>query len=43
MKECNVKEMVDNLISTYVKFYFGYFKPVDEQKSLVIFSSPFHF
>ena len=41
MKEGNVKEMVDNLISTYVKF--GYFKPLDEQKSLVIFSSPFHF
>ena len=37
VKEGNVKEMVDNLISTYVKFCFGYFKPLDEQKS------PFHF
>ena len=43
MKEGNVKEMVDNLISTYVKFYFGYFKPLDEEKSLINFSSPFHF
>ena len=32
VKEENVKEMVDNLRSTCVKFCFGYFKPLDEQK-----------
>ena len=36
MKEGNVKEMVDNLISRHVKFCFRLFKPLDEQNSVVI-------
>ena len=36
MKEGNVKEMVDNLISKHVKLCFRLFKPLNEQNSIVI-------
>ena len=44
MKEGNVKEIVDNLISKHMKFCFRLFKPLDEQNSVVIgFFLPLNF